>query len=148
MYVVPKHKRDDILEVMHKSVFSAHLGANKTFNKIKERFYWPRMQAAIEKYIRECDNCQKIKASIKSVAPMKPIEASRPLELVTTDITGPLPKTKRNNAYLLLIIDHFTKFLKMYLIKNMLESTVANQILNYIFNFGIMDNILSDQGTN
>ena len=147
-YLVPRPFRNTIIEQLHKPPLSGHLGMHKTTNKIKERFFWPKLQLDVEKFIRECDSCQRIKSSIKQHASLKPIHTDRPLELVATDITGPLPKTKENNLYILVIIDHFTKFLKLFPIKDMLASTVATQILNYICNFGIMDRLLSDQGSN
>ena len=147
-YLVPTPFRNTIIEQLHKPPLSGHLGMHKTTSKIKERFFWPKLQLDVEKFIRECDSCQRIKSSIKQHASLKPIHTDRPLELVATDITGPLPKTKENNLYILVVIDHFTKFLKLFPIKDMLASTVATQILNYICNFGIMDRLLSDQGSN
>jgi len=34
---------------------------------------------------------------------------SKPNQLITTDIGGPLKETTRGNKYFLVVIDHFTK---------------------------------------
>jgi len=98
------------------------------------------------KFIRECTSCQKVKA-IKQItrAPLQPILTSRPLELVAMDITGPLPKTKSNKDHF--TVDHFTKFVKAYAIEDQTANTVARCVIDFICNLGIMQQLLTDQGT-
>jgi hypothetical protein len=64
------------------------------------------------------------------------------------DIAGPLPVTKQRNKYILVICDHFTKWVKYYALKDMTASTVAKYLVDFILNFGIPEQILTDQGTN
>ena len=59
-YVVPEVDQATIIEQLHSPTHCGHLGINKTYKKIKERFFWPKMQQQIEKFIRECNLCQKI----------------------------------------------------------------------------------------
>ena len=64
-YVVPKYARPVVMEKLHKSIFSGHLGMKKTLGRAKERVWWPFCRTAIENFIRECEDCQKIKRGLR-----------------------------------------------------------------------------------
>jgi hypothetical protein len=57
-YVVPKSQRMIILAKSHDMISNAHLGVNKTLEKIRKRFYWPKMENDVNKYIQSCESCQ------------------------------------------------------------------------------------------
>jgi hypothetical protein len=73
---------------------------------------------------------------------------SKPNQLITTDIGGPLKETTRGNKYFLGVIDHFTKFIQIYAMKKIQAEDVAQVIVDdWMMRFGIPDSILSDGGT-
>jgi len=39
--IVPRSQREVILQEIHAGMLSGYLGGNKTFEDLKERFYWP-----------------------------------------------------------------------------------------------------------
>jgi hypothetical protein len=53
------------------------------------------------------------------VAEMKPIHANRPFELITTDILGPLNTTVNGKKYILVVCDHFSKWVEIFSLKSM-----------------------------
>ena len=48
-----------ILFNLHKDPTGAHLGIESTYDKLKERYYWPQMYESVYSYVRNCDNCQR-----------------------------------------------------------------------------------------
>ena len=56
--VVPQELRSYILDELHSK--SGHLGAFKTFQKIKERYFWPGYEQEILKAVQRCDICQPL----------------------------------------------------------------------------------------
>ena len=50
--VVPKSYRHEILSIAHESPMSGHLGINKTYHKIINHFYWPRLKSDVSKYCK------------------------------------------------------------------------------------------------
>ena len=52
--IPPRHLRQQILIKYHEGIGGGRLGFEKTFVKLKERFYWPRMK---EEAILACANC-------------------------------------------------------------------------------------------
>ncbi|WVZ52211.1 hypothetical protein U9M48_003293 [Paspalum notatum var. saurae] len=89
--VVPKDMelRKKILDEAHTSMFTMHLGSNKMYQDLKQKFWWTRMKREIAKYVSECDVCQRVKADH-----LKP--------------TG-LPCTQKGYDSIWVIIDRFTK---------------------------------------
>ena len=71
-----------------------------------------------------------------------------PTQLITSDIVGPLPTTTSSNNYIIVICDHFTKFVYCLAAPDQTAKSVAKCIASFMFIFGITDSILTDQGTN
>ncbi|CAF4354703.1 unnamed protein product, partial [Rotaria magnacalcarata] len=66
------------------------------------------MRRDVEAYVRACKLCQQYKASNqKPRGLMSPIVVNEPWNTVGIDLTGPLPKTRRGNIYILVVIDYF-----------------------------------------
>ena len=66
--VVPRFMRKEILIAAHESPWSAHVGRNKTYNRLKD-YYWPKMRADINHFCATCEVCQllgKFKSAFKS----------------------------------------------------------------------------------
>ena len=62
--MVPKvpELRQSILEEAYATRLSIHLGSNKMYQDLKQRFWWTKMKIEIARYIAKCDTCQKVKA--------------------------------------------------------------------------------------
>ena len=55
--VVPIALRQTILEQLHNN--AGHLGIRKTFEKVKERFFWPGYEQDVKDAVQRCDRCQR-----------------------------------------------------------------------------------------
>ncbi|CAF0886715.1 unnamed protein product [Brachionus calyciflorus] len=81
-------------------------------------------------------------------ASLQPIITSRPFQLVTCDILGPLNTTERGAKYILVFMCLFTKWVEIFPIENMEASTVANCFIELICRHCFPESLLSDQGRN
>ena len=82
-------------------------------------------------------------------APLQPILTSRPLQLVATDIVGPLPESPAGNRYILVVADYFTRYVEAYPISDQEATTVARQLVDEFFlRFSPPEQLHSDQGRN
>lgn len=69
------------------------------------------------------------------------------LDRIALDILGPLPKTRQGNRYILVIGDHFTRWMEAYPIGDQTSNTIAEKLVrNFISHFGIPLEIHTDQG--
>ena len=147
-YVVPKEKRRRVMESLHSSLYSGHLMFDKMVARAREKYFWPGQLKQIQNFVDACDLCQKSnnpRITIRS--PLKSIVTSRPLELVTMDFVGPLKKSKNGNLHILVLVDHFSKYVTFYPTIDQKSSTVAHLITDFITKFGIPDVILSDRAS-
>ena len=70
---------------------------------------------------------------------------SKPLDVISIDFLVDLPITDRGNKHILVINDHFSKFIRLYAIKDRQAETAAKYIAEYCLDFGIPEKLLSDE---
>jgi hypothetical protein len=145
--VIQKHEVEAILYLMHNHPTGAHLGIDKTFEKIRDQYYWPQMFENIKDYIRSCDQCQK-RGRYRTPGPLHPIPVGEPFSRIGIDIVGPLPLTKQGNKYIVVATDYFTKWPEAEAISEATGKRVAEFIYQVIIcRHGCPKIILSDRGT-
>ena len=146
-YVLPKHMVSKVLDKIHKTVYSGHLGKRKTYRKVQERFYRPELKQEVYEYVKTCDICQKIKSTIPNRSELIPIMPTRTNQLVSTDYAGPFKTTVRGNKYIIVIVDCFGKYLVSVPVPDKEATTAARALLeHWCWIFGIPERILSDRG--
>ena len=55
-----------------------------------------------------------------------------PMDRLSIDILGPLPRTPRGNRYILVAMDHFSKWVEILPIADQTSETCAEKILNEV----------------
>jgi hypothetical protein len=116
----------EVIKENHDPVFVAHPGVNRTQGLILLRYWWSGMRRSVEYYIQKCDPCQKRKKDRKFRAPLEEEEiTTTPFDVTSMDITGPYSVTPRGNKYLLTFIDHFTKYVEAYPLKDQAAESCA-----------------------
>jgi len=108
--VVPQSKVDEVLTELHGGASGGHLGANKTMDKVRQRYYWLRLRDDVERWCRQCDVCAASRGPMtRSRGLMHQYNLGAPFERIALDIAGPFPESDRGNRYLLVTMDYFTK---------------------------------------
>ena len=70
-------------------------------------------------------------------------------ERIAMDIFGPLPKTTRNNRYMLVVIDFYTRWHEAFALEHQDSHVVSLRLISEIIScFGILYVIHIDQRTN
>ena len=85
--IVPNNAtlRAKLLHEMHDTKARGHSGVLRTFRKLGQQFYWPKMHKSVQDYIKGCKVCQKIKA--ETLAPAGLLQPLPILCQVWDDIT-------------------------------------------------------------
>ena len=103
-----------------------HLGQDRTLQLIRDRFYWPKMEDDERHFLsRVCSCVKSIKPHIVPVAPMQSISSSTPLELIGLDFLH-LDTCSGGYQYLLVLRDHFSRFVQVYATTNKSAKTAAD----------------------
>ncbi|CAG2239793.1 unnamed protein product [Mytilus edulis] len=145
--LVPKSHQKTVFKYFHDVPSAGHLGPDKMLSRIQQLFYWPAMKSSITRYCKECDQCAARKSLKRNKAPLGQYLVVEPMERVAIDILGPLPLTKRQNRYVLVLCDCFSKWTEAYAIPDQESLTIARTIVNeFICRFGSPLQLHSDQG--
>ena len=149
-FLVPNVLKDEILKQMHDNLLSAHLGTRKTEQKLLQRFYWFDVRNDVKLWVAACDVCQVNKPlPSKFLAPLGSMPVGSVLDKLSVDMLGPLPKTARANTFILVVVDHFSKWTEIFPVPNEKAETVARVLLNEVIcRWGCPLDLHSDQGRN
>ena len=123
---MPLEDRVKILQSLQDSPSAEHLAQDKTIERFRERFYWPRSYSEVVAHINECEVCQQAKSTPDNMQPLTPIRVTEPFELVTIYIIGPiLPASEKGNKYILVMVDHCTKHVEIEAMPTQTATEVA-----------------------
>ncbi|KAL0128587.1 hypothetical protein PUN28_003742 [Cardiocondyla obscurior] len=147
----PRDLRSSIIGEMHCSPTGGHRGVNKTYNRIKHKYYWENLKQEVQLYIQQCLQCQLKKlVRVKTKQPMLITDTpGTSFDKIAMDIVGPLPKTDRGNEYILTMQDQLTKFCMGIPLQNQTSETIAEVFVDrFVCVLGAPKAILTDQGRN
>ncbi|XP_077962421.1 uncharacterized protein LOC144410313 isoform X1 [Gasterosteus aculeatus] len=146
--VVPRPYTSKVLYLAHSHLMGAHLGMDKTRERIETRFYWPGMKRAVVDYCAGCPECQLVAPRPSVRHPLIPLPIiEEPFERLAMDIVGPLPKTSRGHRYILVIIDYATRYPEALPLRAATAKAVGKELFLLFSRVGIAKEILTDQGT-
>lgn len=142
--VLPEEYRKVVMKSLHDD--SGHLGLDKTYGLIQDRFYWPKMKSDIDEYCKSCVRCIKRKTLPKRVAPLVHLQSDGPLDLVCMDFLSIEPDSS-NTENVLVITDHYTRYAQAFPTRDQKASTVAKVLIEkYFVHYGLPKRMHSDQG--
>ena len=150
LLVIPKALRLEIMQAFHDDVTAAHFGFQRTYDKIKRRYFWKNMYSEIKRYCQKCIGCASKKRPHETVkAPMVPQFVSEPWETVVVDMLGPLPVTEKGNKFIILFFDSFTKWCEAIAVPDIKAERIARHfVTDIICRHSCPHRLLSDKGTN
>jgi transposase InsO family protein len=146
--VMPKCRREVYIEALHTGMTGGHLGQRRTKRALQLRAYWPGWSRDVDSVLRKCTPCAQYRRGLApKQTPLKPFLAGEVLETVSIDITGPHPRSRRGNEYMVTLVDHFSKWAEAIPLRNHTAQTVAWALFSNVFvRFGMPLRILTDQG--
>ena len=147
--VVPKALQRDVIIECHSKPVAGHQGRTKTINRLKNnRLWWKGMSTDVRSFIRTCKTCQATKPVFhKPAGMMLSTHSSGPWEVVGVDLMGPLPKSYAGHEYLLVAVDHFSKWCEIFPIKKATGKNIACILVRQLFSrYGAPRCLLSDNG--
>lgn len=149
--IVPESLRAFLLTRYHSLPISGHKGKDKTLYAIKLRYFWPKMERDILKWIRSCPTCAKRKTPrhLKLRPPASVSTATRPWQHLLIDLVtgGAADDSVAPAQYILTILCLFTRYVVATPIVSKSARDVAEALLtNASAIHGRTISIRSDEG--
>eukprot|EP00112_Aurelia_sp_Birch-Aquarium-sp1_P017146 Seg3954.3 transcript_id=Seg3954.3/GoldUCD/mRNA.D3Y31 product="Retrovirus-related Pol polyprotein from transposon 412" protein_id=Seg3954.3/GoldUCD/D3Y31 len=135
---------------MHNDVVAGHLGIAKTYDKIRQRYFWQGIYKDITHWIETCKDCASKKSPKRTAtAPMQSIPVEGPFDRVCVDVLGPLPASEQGNRYIVVFTDSLTKWPEVFAIRTTGADVIAKLFVEELMSrHGAHHTLLSDRGKN
>ncbi|XP_069184050.1 uncharacterized protein [Procambarus clarkii] len=145
--VIPDVLRSSAVKLAHASKIAGHPGVFKTYMRAKTLFYFPSMLSYITKFVRSCPTCQRRKGTPKVQAPLQEFpDIFEPLDRVGADLID-LHSSHSGNRYVLVLVDHLSRFTTLVALPRKDAQTVADAFLSkFVTVFGPPKVLVSDRG--
>lgn len=147
--VIPTSRRNDLMQRFHDDPISAHLGIFKTYHKLCEQYYWPKMKIDVRRYVSKCEVCAASKSSQNARPGFmgKEKKVTFPFQCLSIDIMGPFPRSPQGNTSLLVVSDWLTKFTLVNTMRKATSKIIINFLENNVFLlFGVPQICMVDNG--
>lgn len=138
--IIPKTLRSKVIQLAH----SSHQGIVKTKNLLRASVWFPRIDATVEKAVKDCLPCQAATHSGTRKEPLRPTEIpDNPWENLSIDFIGPF---NDNNDYVMVIMDDQSRFPEIAFITSTSANCVIPKIEDIFSRQGIPKVLKSDNG--
>ena len=142
---VPFISRFDLVLKFHTAY--GHLGAAGIKELLRTRGWWPQMARDITRWLQQCVQCQLATGHKVPIEPLHPLTPVPAFHRWSLDFIGQLPITSRGNQWILLAIDHTTKWPIARATPTATHDVVAKFVYEMIvLNFGCPSEIITDRG--
>ena len=140
---IPACLRKDLITRLHNH--NLHVGSNLLTLKLQEHYFWPDIWKDAKEICSKCDICMRARNTTNiGKGGIASLPITRPMECLQIYHSEVLPLTENENRYILMIIDCFTKFVKLYPVKTMENREVINCLLDWFATFGVARMIVTD----
>jgi hypothetical protein len=148
--VIPSSLRGEILSYFHELPHSGHGGFRKTFSRISRRVFWARKREDVFAFIRSCRTFQVCKnPSTEHQGNLQSNNVYGPWDMLALDLIGLLPRSKNGKTMLLVVVDHFKKWVELFALIDVKADKICEILEAEIFSrWGSMKSIISDNATN
>jgi hypothetical protein len=145
--IIPAAMVDDLVWEAHERY--GHFGATKIFHVLNQVCHFKNMRRQIAKLISTCEICQKTKYDrFTPGGHMIPIIPNKPLEVVSVDVYGPLPRSSHRHKFILVVLDIFSKYCKLYPVAQLNAAALAQFITgDFRSKVGTPEKVLSDNAS-
>lgn len=126
-----------------------HRGIQATVAALKSAgTVWDGMNADVDRFIKSCPICQKIRlGNASAAASTRTTVVSEPFSVVSVDTVGPLPADDRGNKYIVVVIDAFSRFVELFPAVDATAVQAARALLEVFGRYGAPRAVRSDNGS-
>nr|CAI5866723.1 unnamed protein product [Callosobruchus analis] len=145
--VVPKNCKWQVVKANHDDI--GHFAFDKTVDRIRKTYWFPKMNRFIRKYISSCLPCLYHKErGGKKLGYLHSIpKYARPHHTLHIDHLGPFVESLTGNKYVLTVVDGFSKYTYIKPVPNTSSKHVIEKLEEIFSILGNPKRIITDAGT-
>jgi len=141
------HQNETKFKLIESAHAVDHEGAYKKYHRLKPNYYWKGMNKDIHLFIKCCPKCQMYKPQKQNNnAENIPTKPGLLFVKVGLDLIGPLPKTRKGNRYIIVLVDYFTKWVEAEPLKQTSSDKVIRFLKNVFARHGVPELLIADNG--
>jgi len=133
---------------MHEDL--GHFGEQRTLAEIRRRYFWHNQTEDVKTVVKKCQQCQLVKTAGSICSRDEQLKSILVCDLfhrVALDTAGPLPETKSGNKYILVAIDHYSKWCEAKAVADHSAKTASRFLQgDIICRYGVPKFVLTDNG--
>ncbi len=129
--VIPVDLVDVVLKLLHDTPAAGHPGRDRTLASARSKYYWSTMRIDVEKHISLCLSCAQTKGTTSTAPVLEYPLPAWPFDVVGIDLSQ-LPRSTQGSVYILVCIDHFSRFLVLVPLRNKSAVTVDHDIVSHL----------------
>ena len=143
---VPQHLQ---CQEAHSGSMGGHFAGARVYKTLTRHWWWDTMYNNVHQYCKSCPECAIATGGSRPSKPLlSPIPVQRPFQIVGVYVME-LPMTKRDNKYVVVFQDLFTKWPMVYPVPDQKSSRLLSLLVEeVILIFGVPEALLSDHGAN
>jgi len=148
---VPSHQRAEVFRLVHDDTANGcHQGREKTFQRMRRHFHFPRMRSYVDKMVDTCESCQLAKTSRQAkYGTLKPIAPAGVFEQISMDVLDATERGASGARWILAIQDSASAFLRAVPLKDMTSDTAAAVFKQvWLEPYGPPQRVITDNGSN
>ncbi len=147
-FIIPETLVPTILERIHSSTHAGHPGKHRTLLQARMLYYWPKMRLDIIKYIDNCQTCTENRGFVSQPVPIQSYPVPTAPWNTVAIVLLTLPLITDGHKYLLVAINHFSRFSVLVPLKDKQATSVARALIDDVFcKYNTPKVLLSDNGT-
>jgi Integrase zinc binding domain/Integrase core domain len=144
--------QQDILKLFHDHETAGHPGELKTYNAVKQHYWWPGLRIFIKNYVKGCGICQQFKIdqnpSHPSFIPVEGAISTWPFTHYSMDLITDLPPAEGSDSILVVVDQGLSKGVILCpTTKTVTMDGIGDLLHKNLYKwFGLPNKMLSDQG--
>ncbi|CAI7885100.1 unnamed protein product [Closterium sp. NIES-53] len=141
------NEREAVIKEVHTKL--GHFGHKRTVQLLKTGWWWEGMQRQVKGWVEGCEACQR---SRENLTQAKAELQSLPIRGLgfrwSLDMAGELPLSRGGKQYIVLMVEHVSKWLEVRAIPSKSSRHVAAAFKEQVISrFGACAEVLTDHGT-
>ena len=141
--------RTRIMFECHDTPSAGHPGVLRTEHLVRRDFFWPKLKADVEQYVRNCQQCQVNKAErLRRGGLLLPLEIpEKKWQSISMDFVVGLPRTRRGDNAIWVVVDRLTKMARFIPTRDSISAVqLAHLFVEKLFSlYGLPVDIVSDR---